>query len=67
MTFACSSPDGDHDGLNVDVVCRTNGRPTIHVYSTSGAQFVLDENHAEALVLALQAAITEVRARAVSL
>ena len=47
-------------GINVRVaVCDRN---TIHV-----GRYCIDENHAQALVLALQAAIAEVQARAVSL
>jgi hypothetical protein len=55
----------------VSVDSEEDRRPNIVVHaSLDGRHFIgvtLDENHAQALVLALQAAIAEVQARAVSL
>jgi len=52
-------------GVMVDDRRQRSGRPLIMLV-TPRDSYGLDENHADALVLALQAAIAEVQARAVS-
>ncbi len=54
--------DGGITHAGVEVLASPCGRGRIHV-----GRYCFDENHAQALVLALQAAIAEVQARAVSL
>jgi hypothetical protein len=62
------------NGKPAEVQVRTEGptaaRQFVHLTVTCSdacVPLLLDENHAQALVLALQAAIAEVQARAVSL
>lgn len=72
MIFECATPEGERSEVSVDVV-RGSAPPAVIAgicirigFADGGRVHYLDENHATALMQALQAAVTEVQARAVS-
>jgi hypothetical protein len=67
MTVDCVDQDGERDSIEVEVARARRPAITLRFYERGAFTVHLDENHAAALVLALQAAIAEVQARAVSL
>lgn len=66
MIVEAQAPDGGRETIEVDVVLIGHRRSAITIRIGTEPLY-LDENHATALMQALQAAITEVQARAVSL